>query len=94
MIFTKYASVVVKLPFKLVVLFITALLASLGGYGLSLLQTEFKFEWFIDEGTYLRDFFEVTSERFPSGGISGEIWVAEVPDIHQKYNELNELIKA
>ena len=90
-IFTKYGSLLIKWPFKLVTFIITVIFLTFAIYGVSQLEAEFKFEWFLDEGTYLRNYFEINSERYDSG-VSGTIWVAEKPDIHKKIKELDELI--
>lgn len=90
-VFTKYASLLIQWPFKLVTFIITVIFLILAIYGVSQLEAEFKFEWFLDEGTYLRNFFDISSERY-DGGVSGTIWVAEKPDIHKKIEELDTLI--
>ena len=90
--FTKYGSLIVKMPVKIAVIVLTVILLSIGSYGLSQLKAEFKFEWFLDEGTYLRTFFDINSERYQSG-ISGTIWVAEKPEIYKKIAELDTLME-
>ena len=80
------------MPVKIAVIVLTVILLSIGSYGLSQLKAEFKFEWFLDEGTYLRNFFDINSERYQSG-ISGTIWVAEKPEIYKKIAELDTLIE-
>ena len=90
-IFTKYANLLIQWPFKLVTFIITVIFLIVAIYGVSQLEAEFKFEWFLDEGTYLRNFFDISSERY-DGGVSGTIWVAEKPDIHKKIEELDTLI--
>jgi hypothetical protein len=92
MAFLKYSKLVIKLPFKIVVIVLTVIITSLAIFGCTELKAEFKFTWFLKMGTYLRSFFDETEARFPSSGIGGEIWVADHPDIHTKIKELDTLI--
>jgi hypothetical protein len=92
MIFVGYSKVVIKLPFKIVIIVYTVLILSLGIFGITQLKAEFKFTWFLESGTYLRNFFDEMESRFPSFGFGGDIWVAEHPDIHTKIKELDTLI--
>ena len=89
--FKKYASVLVKWPFKIVILVLTALFLCLGSYGVSLLKAEFKFTAFLNEGTYLREYFDISSIRYPNGGATGFIYVAEKPDVQKYIKEMNEM---
>ena len=89
--FKKYARLLVQLPFKVVVVIVTLILVVLGSYGISQLHAEFRYEWFLEDGTYLRSFYDYSRERYPNG-ISGAIWVADVPDIHTKLSKTNALI--
>ena len=38
---------------------------------------------YIDEGTYLRDYFDVNKEYYPSSGLSAKIYVAEIPNFNK-----------
>ena len=42
------------LPVKIIILVFTTAVVSLSVYGVTQLEVEFKTEWFIKEGTYLR----------------------------------------
>jgi Niemann-Pick C1 protein len=92
MMFLKYSKVVIKLPFKIVVIVMTVLPILLAIFGCTQLKEEFKFTWFLEEGTYLRSFIDEMEAQFPSSGFVGEIWVADHPDIHTKIKELDTLI--
>jgi hypothetical protein len=43
-----------------------------------MLETDFKSIWYIREGTYVRDFLESKDELFPTAGISGAVYIANV----------------
>jgi Niemann-Pick C1 protein len=96
MVFLKYSKLVIKLPFKIVVIVLTVLPISLALFAFihEIIEDkdEFKFTWFLEMGTYLRSFFDETEARFPSSGFGGEIWVADHPDIYTKIKELDTLI--
>ena len=92
MIFVKFSGLLIKLPTKIVILVMTVTFLCVGCFGLVKLKTEFKFEWFLEEGTYLRTFFDVSSERYEAG-FNGAIWVAENPKLYQKINEINTLVE-
>ena len=83
-------TLIVTVPFKVVIVIVTLILLTLASYGVSQLHAEFRYEWFLEDGTYLRSFFDISRERYPSG-ISGTIWVADIP-FHSKINELDALI--
>ena len=88
--FKKFGLLLIQLPFKIVTVVLTLIFVALGCYGISQLHAEFRYEWFLEDGTYLRSFFDISRERYPSG-ISGTIWVADIP-FHSKINELDALI--
>ena len=93
--FEKFAYLIVTVPFKVVIVIVTLILLTLGSYGISQLRAEFRYEWFLEDGTYLRSYYDYSRERYPNG-MRGTIWVAEKPDgpdIHTEINEINELIK-
>ena len=92
LVFTKYSKILLKWPVKVLVIVVTLITFAFGSYGTYHLKAEFKFEWYFDKGTYLRDFLDVNSERYQSG-MNGDIWVAEKPDIYKKIAELNVLIE-
>ena len=56
------------------------------------MKAEFKFTVFLNEGTYLREYFDINEEQFPNGGINGEIYVAEKPNFHQYMKEIHTLV--
>ena len=91
--FTKYASLLITVPFKIVAIVGTLALLSSAAYGLSELKAEFKFTVFLDQGTYLRNYFDVNAEVFPNRGISGTIYVAEKENVHQLIPEIMAMIE-
>ena len=87
-VFTKYAKLLINIYFKVVIIVLTLSVVGLCAYGVSQLKAEFKFTVFLNEGTYLREYFDVKEEKFPNGGINGEIYVAEKPNFHQDMEEI------
>ena len=73
MAFVQYAKVVVLWPFKLAIIGLSVILLSVGIYGATQLNAEFNFMVFLNEGTYLREFFDTSTEVFPNKGIFGKI---------------------
>ena len=67
---------------------LTLSLVGLSAYGVSQLKAEFNFNVFLNEGTYLREYVDVNEEKFPNGGINGEIYVAEKPNFHQDMEQI------
>jgi Niemann-Pick C1 protein len=98
MAFLWYSKLVIKLPFKIVVIVLTVLPISLAIFACihefikDEAGDEFKFTWLFEVGTYIRSFFDESEARFPSSGVGGEIWVADHPDIYTKIKELDTLI--
>ena len=72
----------------MVIIILTLSLVGLSAYGVSQLKAEFKFTVFLNEGTYLREYVDVNEEKFPNGGIYGEIYVAEKPNFHQDMEQI------
>ena len=64
----------------------------MGCYGASLLKAEFKFTEFLNDGTYLKRYFDTSSERYPDGGITGWIYVAENPEVQKYIKEINDMV--
>ena len=87
-VFTKYAKLLINIYFKVVIIILTLSLVGISAYGVSQLKAEFKFTVFLNEGTYLREYFDVNEEKFPNGGIYGEIYVAEKPNFHQDMEQI------
>ena len=92
MAFVKYANILVTIPFKVIVLIFSVSVLSVAAYGVSELKAEFKVTVFLNEGTYLREYFDVNAEKFPGRGINGDIYVAESPNVHQNIKEIMALI--
>ena len=92
-IFTKYAKLLVTIYFKVVTIIFTLSLLGLCAYGVSQLKAEFKFTVFLNEGTYLREYFDINAEKFPNGGINGEIYVAEKTNFYKHLTEIDAMIK-
>ena len=90
--FEKYASVLITVPFKVFIIVLTTLFLALGCYGASLLKAEFKFTEFLNDGTYLKRYFDTSSERYPDGGITGWIYVAENPEVQKYIKEINDMV--
>ena len=92
MIFTKYAKLLITKCFKVVTIILTLCLFGLCVYGVSQLKVEFNFIVFLNKGTYLREYVDIYLERFDDGGIDGDIYVAEKPEIHKYMKELHTMI--
>ena len=87
-VFTKYAKLLITIYFKVIMIILTLSLVGLSAYGVSQLKAEFNFNVFLNEGTYLREYVDVNEEKFPNGGIYGEIYVAEKPNFHQDMEQI------
>ena len=92
-IFTKYAKLLVTLYFKVLSIVLTLSLLGLCAYGVSELKAEFKFTVFLNEGTYLREYVDINEEKFPNGGINGEVYVANKANVHKYIKELHTMIE-
>ena len=90
--FTNYAEILVKVPFKMAILVVTCTFLGIGLYGMSKLEAEFNMKLFLPDGTYLREYFDVSEDKFPGGGISGKIYVANVSNVHQYMEELKNMV--
>ena len=62
------AGVLVGLPAKIGVIAATVGLLAVGCYGSLALETNFDYNEWIEEGTYLRNYLEDRAQHFPDGG--------------------------
>ena len=72
----------------MVTILFTLSLVGFSSYGMTLLKVEFKSTDYLNEGTYLKEFFDSYAEQFPNGGISGNIYLAEKPNFYQYMEEI------
>ncbi|KAG0719980.1 NPC intracellular cholesterol transporter 1 1b [Chionoecetes opilio] len=73
-----YAKYLLKLPVKIVVLLLTAILLSVSSWGLSNLRQDFNPIWFLPQSSYLFKFFMKNEQYFPSAGEEGIIYFGEI----------------
>ena len=66
--FRLLAGVLVGLPAKIGVIAATLGLLAVGCYGSLALETNFDYNEWIEEGTYLRNYLEDRAQHFPDGG--------------------------
>ena len=91
-----YAKYLLKLPVKIVVLLLTAVLLSVSVWGLSNLRQDFNPIWFLPQSSYLFQFFMKHEQYFPTAGEEGIIYfgkiniTAELPKIEALMIKLNE----
>ena len=92
LIFTKYAGVIHQVPLKIAILVISAVILAVSCYGVSQLESNFDFvDWFPQDSAVV-EYFKASEKHFSSGGISGKIYVAEVPKIEEKLEKLDSLV--
>ena len=92
LVFKNYAGTLHILPLKVAVLVLTASLFGVSCYGVSQLETNFDFvDWFPEDSSVV-SYFRAKEEHFPSGGISGKIYIVEVPEIEQKLEKIETLL--
>ncbi len=89
--FRAYGNVLTKFQVKVVVLIFSCGLLAFGVWGLTQLETRFDFKWFINEGTYVRDFLDKKDEYFPSTGIKGTVYIADVPKFNEKMSTVKRM---
>ncbi|XP_042862296.1 protein patched homolog 3-like isoform X2 [Penaeus japonicus] len=69
-----YAKHLLKLPCKVLVLFITLVLLAVSGWGLSNLRQEFNPIWFLPQNSYLFKYFMKQQYYYPTSGELGTIY--------------------
>ena len=92
MVFKTYAKAIDYSAFKALILLISCGLFGAACYGVSQLKAEFDVVNWFPPGTSVVDYLKTTKEHFPSSGISGKVYVAQIPKIEEKLEKLNELI--
>ena len=94
LVFTSYAKALIKVPTKVIIFVITLGFLGASVYGVANIQSQFDFlDWF-PQDSYLIKYFKEQRMYFPSGGIAGKVYIAEVPDLHLKLLKVNELVEA
>ena len=90
--FRLYSNIIELIPFKIFVLILSAGLFGISCYGVTQLKSTFDLiDWF-PPGSSVVDYFREKDIHFPSGGISGKIYVVEVPKLEEKLEKLEILL--
>ena len=93
-IFIKIGNILVQKPAKIAVIMLTILFASIATYGVSQIESEFDLKWFLEEGSYVRTFFDNLEKYFPNSGMTGQVYIANVQDYHAHMDDVSNLAKA
>ena len=78
-VFTALGRLLTRTWSKVVVLVLTAALLAGGVWGNTLLRQEFDPAWFLPQGTYLSDWFQLGKDWFPSEGEMGTVYFSGTP---------------
>lgn len=92
MIFKIYAEAIEKSAFKAMVLLISCGLFGVSCYGVSQLKAEFDVVNWFPPDTSVVSYMKAQKEHFPSVGISGKVYLAEIPKIEEKLEDVNKLM--
>ena len=76
----------------MVAILFTLSLVGFSSYGMSLLKAEFKSTDYLNDGTYLKEFFDSYAEQFPNGGISGNIYLGKKTNFYQYMEEISAML--
>lgn len=90
--FKAYSGILHVFPFKVGALALTAVLAGVSAYGVSQLETNFDFvDWFPSDTSVVK-YLKAQKEHFPSGGIGGKVYIAELPKIEEKLEKIETML--
>ncbi len=89
--FRAYAGFLINKYVKIAIVVLTTILLGMSCYGVSQLEANFDHNMFVPEDNYLRDFIEHKDEYFPSGGMVGAIYIANLPDVHTKMHVVKKM---
>ena len=93
-VFRGYATFLLHPGTKLVVLVVTAGMASLSVWGTLQLDVDFDETIFVPKNSYLRTFYDNRDEYFPpSTGMSAAIYIAKVKNVYRDMDKLKSLRK-
>jgi len=73
----KYGPFLTKFPVKIVVVVCFAILVSVMAYGVSTLENEFDFEWFLNEDDHVQDAIDVRDKYFDDEGSQVKIYTVD-----------------
>ena len=92
LIFKAYSGILDETSFKITGLILTAVLAAISAYGVSQLETNFDFvDWFPSDTSVVK-YLRAQKEHFPSGGITGKVYIVELPKIEEKLNKIETML--
>lgn len=92
LVFRRYSEILDQLPFKVAILVVSAAVLGVGCFGVSQLETNFDFvDWFPSDAPVV-GYFSEKEKHFPSGGMAGKVYVADVPKIEEKLERLETLL--
>ena len=91
-VFRAYSGILDEISFKITALVLTAALAAVSAYGVSQIETNFDFvDWFPSDTSVVK-YLKATKEHFPAGGISGKVYIADLPKIEEKLKKIEKML--
>ena len=91
-IFKFYSEAIDSLAFKIIILLISCGFFGVSCYGVSQLKAEFDVVNWFPPDTSVVSYMKAKKEHFPSVGIGGKVYLAEIPKIEEKLEEVNMLM--
>lgn len=55
------------------------------------METDFDIKWFFDDGTYYREYLDAMEEFFPTSGMAGSVYIADVDAFHESMHKVKAL---
>ena len=92
MVFRTYAEAIDSNAFKTFILLILCGFLGVACYGVSQLESNFDVVNWFHPDTSVAGYLRAKKEHFPSVGISGKVYVAEIPKIEEKLEKINTLL--
>ena len=77
-LFSMFGDLLSILAVKILVILVTFVFLGFGIWGVATMETNFDYKSFIEEGSYLRIFFENNERFFPGDGISGKVYFTDL----------------
>ena len=91
-LFSKFGDLLSIFAVKIIVIIMTLVILGFGIWGAVTIEINFDYKSFIEEGSYLRNFFESNEQFFPGDGISGKIYFTDL-NYTEDLNAMDLLIK-
>ena len=91
-LFAIYGDILSVTPVKILVLVFSAGMFSLSTYGVTRLESNFDSFAFLPNDSYLKKYYDASSQYFPTNGNTGFVYLTDIPNLGMKFDKVKLLL--